>query len=430
MTDVADQEPTALPRGEGPPPLEDGERGRATGPGGRRALGFRRSHDDRVVAGVLGGLGRAIGIDPVLLRLAVAVLATAGGAGIVAYLLAWGLSAPPDAAAEPSAPRRTTRQIAGVALVVMGLLLLLRDAGLWLGDGVTWPLALVAAGSAALLRGRRDQLAPTTELVRLLRGERGPGGWPTASRAVAGALLVLGGLGVFVAAGPADLTVLGPVLVAMLVTAAGLGLLFGPRIWELSRSVAEERRERIRSAERAEMAAHLHDSVLQTLALIQRAREPAEMTRLARAQERDLRNWLYGSTSRPGQLRAAVEELAARAEARHGVRVDVVCVGEVDIAVDDRLAALVAALGEAVGNAARHSGAASVSLFVEVDEEVVDASVVDAGVGFDPEAVPSGHLGIAESIEGRMRRAGGEAEIDSVHGEGTDVRLRLRRGSR
>lgn len=418
----------------GPAPGEPGAGGAAprrqrSGAAGGSSLGVRRSRDDRVVAGVLGGLGRHVGIDPVLLRLATAVLATAGGTGVAVYLLAWALSTPPGDEPDPPAPTRTGRQSVGVALSVLGLLVLLRDAGLWFGDSVTWPLALVAAGSAALLRGRAEQLAPSTALVRVLHGQPGPGGVAAAGRAAAGALLVVAGLGVFIGAAPADLTVLGPVLLAMLVTAAGLGLLLGPRVWELSRSVADERRERIRSAERADMAAHLHDSVLQTLAMIQRVEDPREATRLARAQERDLRGWLYGPAGRSGHLRAAVEDLAGRAEDHHGLRVEAVVVGDAE--VDERLAALVAALGEAVENAARHAGVSSVSLFVEVaGDGAVDASVLDGGRGFDPAALPAGRLGVAESIVGRLRRAGGEAEVDSTPGEGTEVRLRLPRRAR
>lgn len=394
----------------------------------RGDVGFTRSGGDRVVAGVAGGLGRRLRVDPVLLRLAFAVLATAGGVGVAAYLLAWALSTPPaepTEAGDSAAPRRTTKQTTGVALVTVGLLVLLRDAGLWFGDAVTWPLALIAAGSVVLLRGRADQLAPSTALARVLRGDPGPGGLATALRAVLGTLLVVGGLAVFIAAGPGDLAVVGPVVLAMLVTAVGLGLLLGPRLWELSRQNAEERRERIRSAERAEMAAHLHDSVLQTLALIQRSDDPREMARLARGQERDLRDWLYGSPQRAGTLRAAVTDLTARVEARHDLRVDTVLVGAADVTVDARLEALLGALGEALENAARHAGVGEVSVFVEVTDEGVDASVLDEGVGFDPERVPAGHLGLATSVRGRMERAGGTAEIDSEPGAGTEVRLRL-----
>ena len=438
------QSPPQAPLAPAPPPSAiPAARRDAAGPGGTRrpgrgsgqgGVGFARSAQDRVLTGVAGGLGRRLGIDPVLLRLAFAVLATAGGVGVVLYLLAWALSTPapgsphaPDDRAERElpAPRRTGRQTAGVALLTLGLLVALRDAGLWFGDAVTWPLALMAAGSVVLLRGRADQLAPSTALGRLLRGQPGPGGVATALRAVAGALLIIGGVAVFLAAGPGDLTVVGPVLLAMLVTAAGLGLLLGPRLWEVSREAAEERRERIRSAERAEMAAHLHDSVLQTLALIQRSDDPREMARLARGQERDLRAWLYGSPRRPGTLRAAIEDLAERVDARHGLRVEPVLVGATDVAVDERIDALLGALGEALENVARHAGVAEAALFVEVGADGVDASVLDEGTGFDPDRVPPGRLGLEESVRGRMERAGGTAEIDSAPGAGTEVRLRL-----
>jgi signal transduction histidine kinase len=203
-------------------------------------------------------------------------------------------------------------------------------------------------------------------------------------------------------------------------------LILGPGVWRLVRQLTAERRQRIRSEERAVVAAHLHDSVLQSLAMIQRAGTAEEMATLARAQERELRAWLYGPGPLPGgTLRGSMEELAGRVEAMHHVEVEVVQVG--DARVDERLQALVQAAGEAMTNAARHSGARRVDVYAEVEPAQVTAFVRDRGKGFDPDVVDEDRRGIAESIRGRMERAGGTAVVTSAPGEGTEVELRLPR---
>jgi signal transduction histidine kinase len=194
------------------------------------------------------------------------------------------------------------------------------------------------------------------------------------------------------------------------------------------RQLGEERRERIRNEERADMAAHLHDSVLQTLALIQRhADAPQQARSLARRQERELRAWLYdGRSSRedaPGALATALDGVADEVEADHGVAVDVVVVG--DCALDEHVNALVAAVREAVLNAARHSGAAEVSVYAEVAGGRIEAFVRDRGRGFDPAAVNGDRRGITHSIVRRMARHGGRAHVNSAPGEGTEVTFDL-----
>jgi signal transduction histidine kinase len=213
-------------------------------------------------------------------------------------------------------------------------------------------------------------------------------------------------------------------LVAVLAVLAGTALVLAPwgvRMW---RDLDSERAARIREAERADLAAHLHDSVLQTLALIQRQSgdQPA-VTRLARAQERDLRDWLYGP--RPvdgGTLASEVRAAAADVEDRHGVAVEVVLVG--DRPYDERVGALVAALREAIVNAVRHAGA-PVQVYVECGPDEVEAFVRDRGPGFDLATVPTDRLGVRESIIARMQRHGGSATVRSGAGEGTEVRLVL-----
>jgi signal transduction histidine kinase len=213
-------------------------------------------------------------------------------------------------------------------------------------------------------------------------------------------------------------------MVATAAVFAGLALVVGPWWWRLTRDLAEERRERIRSQERAEVAAHVHDSVLQTLALIQRnAGDPRLVSTLARQQERELRTWLYGrSEPDPAEsLAAALKRVSEEVEDLHGVPVDTVEVG--DCGLDERLKALVLASREALANAARHSGAATVSAFLEVEPHQVTVFVRDRGSGFEAEQVPADRRGIAESIVGRMRRNGGRVSVRSQPGEGTEVEL-------
>ena len=214
------------------------------------------------------------------------------------------------------------------------------------------------------------------------------------------------------------------VLLAVIAVIVVLGVIFAPWIARLARSLAAERAERIRSQERAEMAAHLHDSVLQTLALVQRrAAEPQEVAALARSQERELRAWLAGRPA-PGQaarLAAALEGAAAEVEERHGVPVEVVAVG--DAPLDSRAEAVVAAAREAMTNAAKFGGGSTVDVYAESTRERIEVFVRDRGPGFVPADVPADRRGVRESIVGRMDRHGGRARITSAPGSGTEVEL-------
>jgi signal transduction histidine kinase/phage shock protein PspC (stress-responsive transcriptional regulator) len=373
------------------------------------------------LAGVAGGLGERLGIDPMVLRLAFVVLALAGGAGIVLYLVLFLLMGWPEPRTEPvPTPRTTARQALAVALVVAGLLVISRSAGLWFGDRIVWPAALAVAGSAVLWT-RGDGAHRARWLRRLPHADAIDG---SRVRALAGAGLILLGAWALLSS---NRRLLANAPLAVAAVLVGLAVVAGPWVWRLVRQVALERRERIRQEERAEMAAHLHDSVLQTLALIQRTDDPVEMVALARGQERALRTWLYGKT-RPGgagSLSAALDDVAAEVERTHRTRIEVVMVG--DCPVDDGVRALVDACREAMVNAARHSGARGVSAYVEVEDDAVTAFVRDQGVGFARSSVPADRHGIAESIEGRMERNGGLALIESEPGRGTEVRLRIPR---
>lgn len=198
----------------------------------------------------------------------------------------------------------------------------------------------------------------------------------------------------------------------------------------LEQRLAAEQAERARSQERADTAAALHDSVLQTLALIQRrSHDPGEVSLLARRQERDLRDWLAGRAGLGGgqgpTLAAALKDAAADVEGAYPVTVEVVTVG--DLPVDGAIQAIVAAAREAMVNAAKHAGVPVVAVYAEVDDDAVTVFVRDRGGGFDPAVVPADRRGIAESIVGRMQRAGGTAAIKAAPGSGTEVVLSLPR---
>jgi signal transduction histidine kinase len=255
-------------------------------------------------------------------------------------------------------------------------------------------------------------------------------GRPEVSRGGLGVALVLAGGFAFLWANGATRPA-GEALLAGLAVLVAVALIFAPSWRRLARSLAAERTERIRSQERADVGAHLHDSVLQTLALIQRsAEDPKQVATLARRQERELRGWLAGGDSRePGErLAAALDAAAAEVEAAVGGSVEVVAVG--DCPLEERGEAVLAAAREAMLNAAKFAGDAPVSVYAELSEERIQVFVRDRGAGFDPAAVPQERRGVRESIMGRMRRAGGRAAVRSLPGGGTEVEIALERGDR
>jgi signal transduction histidine kinase/phage shock protein PspC (stress-responsive transcriptional regulator) len=385
------------------------------GLGARPGQGVSRSRSDRVIAGVAAGIGDWLRVDPVVVRLAFVALAAAGGFGIGLYVVAWTLL--PEQDPESVTPTRVApdlRRTSGFGLMVLGALVFLREVELWFGDSLTWPVALAAFGSAIIWTRGDGYRAPGTLLE----------GWSAKVRVVVGTLVVIGATGLFLSQVGA-LTEVPSSITVTAVVVGGFGLVLTPSIWRLTRQASDERRERIRFEERAEVAAHLHDSVLQTLALIQRTQNAAEMVTLARAQERELRAWLYGRASKggAGNLSIALNEMAGRLERLYSIAVDVVLVG--DVPLDDRTRAVLDACGEAVHNAARHSGADSVSVYVEVEPHALTAYVRDEGKGFALAEVPGDRHGIAESIVGRMQRHGGRARVMSEPGEGTEVELWL-----
>jgi signal transduction histidine kinase len=355
-----------------------------------------RTDDGRVVAGVCSGIAAALSADPSLVRLVFAILAFAGGSGIVLYLGLWVLLPPPGA----REPRRGAARAAGLALVALAALFGM--GGLGLAGSLLIPAALIALGVLVVARGAA-------------KGSK--------SRLVLGFVLIVGGTIYYVNesgpfGGDGDVVAPGAVAIALIAVVA-------PWLWRLARERDEERLERIRSQERAEMAARVHDSVLQTLALIQRrADDPRAVGALARQQERELRGWLYGrELGGDGTLVGAVERAAADVEELHGTRIDVVSAGEAPL--DARLDTTVLAAREAMTNAAKFSGADAVSVYVEAGDRGATVFVRDRGAGFERDAVPDDRHGIRESIEQRMARHGGSAAITSTPGAGTEVELTM-----
>ena len=382
-----------------------------------------RDPDDAVVAGVASGLGAKLGVSPTYVRAAYVVSTFAGLFGAALYLLLWmgTPQADEDTPLLRSEEPASKRRLVALTTLFLAALLALDAVGLWFGDWV-WPLCLVTFGGAAILD--RGSTGYGSRLVRLTRPpESGGPGRPRAIQIGAGAILMFAGITLF-AASLDRFSAIAPFVVAIGLAGIGFMLVFGPWAWRLTAELAEERRARIRSEERAEVAAHLHDSVLQTLALIQRSDDPKKMVTLARAQERELRSWLYGgSVSGSETLRGAIESAAARIEAGYDVPIEAVFVG--DHQLDEATTAIAQAAAEAMANAARHSGASQVSVFVEATPHTVDVFVGDQGIGFDPASVPADRRGIEDSIRGRMARVGGTATITTTDGDGTDVHLRL-----
>jgi len=372
-------------------------------------------------------------MDARAVRIAFVVLAFVGGTGLILYAAFWAIVPQQPGDIQSPTPRaRSGRRrpdrgdILALCVLAGGVVLLVRQSGLWFGDEFVWPV-LAAAVGIALIWHQADE----SQRRRWPASARAPltdrPGRLVVARLAAGVLLVaVSVLWLLIAQDGFQAATRG--LLAVVAAVAGLALITGPWWWRLARDLADERRERIRAQERAELAAHLHDSVLQTLALIQgKANQPREVQRLARAQERELRSWLFGRQQPDGTqtLAGAVEAAAAEVEAMHATSIDVVAVG--DAPLDDRLSAVVAAAREAMVNASKFAGVEQIQVFVEVDGDKVTVFVRDRGVGFDPAAVDADRRGVSESIVGRMTRHGGTAVVRSSPGQGTEVELTMMR---
>ncbi|ANW18557.1 PspC domain-containing protein [Streptomyces clavuligerus] len=402
-----------------------------------------RSAEGRLLGGVARGLAGHLGLPVIWVRLAFLGLFLIQGVGALLYAVFWivvplgvgGRTAEPRSVFEITGDgRRKLRKPDRGQLFAM--LVLVFGAAIFIGSIETtssryvWPTLLIGAGVVLVWRqadnARRARWAEAEgrgrRLFQMVRGLAGV------------ALVGMGLAGFMVVRGSA--AQLGNVLTAAIAVVAGIGLLAGPWLVRMTQDLSEERTMRIRAQERAEVAAHVHDSVLHTLTLIQRrADDPGEVRRLARAQERELRNWLYRpegtgkeESDEPDTLADAVKKAAAEVEDKHGVPLEVVVVG--DCPLDEKLAAQMQAAREAMVNAAKYGGeGGAVQVFAEVDGRMVYVSVRDRGPGFDLDSVPGDRMGVRESIIGRMQRNGGSARLRPAPGGGTEVELEMERAA-
>ncbi|MEE2035962.1 PspC domain-containing protein [Nocardiopsis sp. CT-R113] len=390
-----------------------------------------RAVDGRLLGGVAAGLARHLGLDPVVVRLAFMALSV-GGMGIAVYVALY-FFVPADPEEPGRAPgeadtRRKGRDISQVVAYVglaaaLGFLFLL-FGGVF--DPLLWFVVFGTLGGVILWQQANPTQRDEWMTSAVGKGGRGSKGSKGVMRAGTGVLLVVVGvIGFLVFQEQLQNARAGLTFAFTLL--AGVSLIAAPWIIGLVRERDQERRERIRNAERAELAAHIHDSVLHTLTLIQRrAEDPREVQRLARVQERALRSWLY---QRPADadttVSPALERVAAEVEEEHGVPIEVVCVG--DCPMDDALSAMLRAAREAMVNASKYAGTDTISVFGEVDQEEVLVFVRDRGAGFDMDGIPEDRMGVRGSILGRMDRHGGSARIRTEPGEGTEVQLRMPR---
>lgn len=403
-----------------------------------------RSAEGRMLGGVARGLAGHLGLPVSWVRFVFIALLMAEGFGALVYALFWfvvplgfgGVDTPrpaPDRGAEGGrrilARKPDKGQVFALLALLVGMGVFVENFELGRANIYIWPLLLISAGVALVWRqadnSRRAQWVELSRRKQVLPIARG----------AAGVVLVGAGVtGIVVLQGSAKH--LGAVLQAALAVLVGIALLAGPYLVRMAQDLSDERLMRIRAQERAEVAAHVHDSVLHTLTLIQRnAEDPREVARLARAQERELRAWLYRPEGRgkdeaeePDTLAEAVKAAAAEVEDHHGVPIEVVVVG--DCPLDEKLAAQLQAAREAMVNAAKYGGdGGAVQVFAEVEGATVFISVRDRGPGFDLDAVPEDRMGVRESIIGRMRRNGGTARLRSAPDGGTEVELEMERAA-
>ncbi len=398
---------------------------------------LRRDPADRLLGGVASGVAAWRGFNPTAVRIVFVLIAlVTTGAGVVAYVAAWLLI--PAAGADRSIASKARSDSRGIALafglaVLLTLILLIGGVfnDSWFASWA-WPQVCTVAGLVLIWRnGSRDEQATLrhyAEPVGAAAGDAAPNRRSAIRLAIAGLLILSGATSL--ATAHASLALLRP-LGGVALVIAGIVLVLAPWWLRIARDLGLERQARVRAEERADIAARIHDSVLQTLALIQRrADDPQKVVWLARMQERELRSWLFegrapDAADEDVSLAAGVRRIQQDVEARYGVPVEAVTVG--DCALDESLSALLAAAREATVNAAKWSGAGVISLFAEVEPEEVSLVVRDRGKGFDPESVPQDRKGLAESVHGRMTRRGGTATVTSAEGEGTKVTLKMPR---
>jgi signal transduction histidine kinase/phage shock protein PspC (stress-responsive transcriptional regulator) len=399
---------------------------------------MRRRRTGRAVAGVAGGLADHLGIAVLWVRVAFALLAAFGGAGVMAYGLLWVFV--PQARNEPKPVEvspREKQQARGLLAMGIGLAVGVGALSGMLNGWVASGIVVTLVGAALVWREADEQQRRRWKGSGVAAAVVGSGGRSMLFRILTGAVLVITGIAVFLARS-VNLDQAQFALLAVVAALGGVAVLTVPFWLRLVRDLGEERTQRIRTEERAEIAAHLHDSVLQTLALIQKQSEaPREVLRLARGQERQLRGWLYGpsgyghgrpsadGTPAPEVMSEAIARACGEVEDQFAIKVQHVVVG--DCPLDERLSGMVYAAREATVNAAKHAEVGEVSVYAEVEADSVEIFVRDRGKGFDPATVPEDRHGLADSIRGRMERNGGELRLRTGPGEGTEVHLRMPR---
>lgn len=421
---AADAEPTA-------PDATVPEHSRAT-----------RVAEGAMLGGVCTGLARHLGWPVMVIRAGFVALLIFQFLGVIAYGALWLLLPPESTTAAPGLEAASRRGLRGparprrrvdwgmlVALVAFGsgLLWLVQSSGFGVSQQLFWPVAFACAGAALVWRQAdsaqqkkwREEAGGKVWLAPFVAR----GGWPALVRVIVGLGLVGAAFGI-VLAQEGHIDQLPEVMAMTTLALAGLAVVLAPWLHRSRAALNQARAEKVRADARADMAAHLHDSVLQTLALIQRhADDPKAVSQLARRQERELRSWLYEEELPETTLKAALTAAAAEVEDERGVPVDVVVVGDCD--TSDQVQALVRAVREALVNAAKHSGADKIDVYAEVDDDRVEVFVRDRGQGFDLDGVGEDRMGVKGSILDRMERHGGKASIRSRPGEGTEVRLEI-----
>jgi signal transduction histidine kinase len=387
-----------------------------------------RRRSGRTIAGIAGGLADHLGVEVLWVRIAFAALAAAGGVGVALYALLWAFVRQQDADVE-SPPVSTKERQQAIGLIALGLGVSVATST-FTGTLNGWAglaLAVLVVGAAIVWReadeAQRRKGSTSKGQVSLVR-------------VLSGVALVVTGIAGFLLQAVGSLEQPQFVIAAVVAVLIGVAVVTVPWWLRLVRDLTDERRRRIRTEERAEIAAHLHDSVLQTLALIQKQAEaPREVLRLARGQERQLRTWLYGPSGYgredhmggPSTMSEAIETACGEVEDAFAVKVQQVVVGDCEL--DEKLMALVQATREAAVNAAKHAGVAEVSVYAEVEPDRVNIFVRDRGKGFDQSAVPEDRHGLADSIRGRMDRNGGSVRLRTAPGEGTEVHLEMPRST-
>jgi len=400
---------------------------------------LRRDPADRLGGGVAAGVAAWRGFSPTTVRIVFVLIALiSGGWFVPVYVAGWLLL--PAADADASIGHRARSDTRGISLaiglaslLVLVLLALSALNGGWLVTWA-WPQVFSMVGLVLIWRNAPgDEKETLRHLVEPLETAAAPGirsKW-AAFRLVLASGLLIGGVG-WLFSEHMTAALLRP-LGGLVLIIASLVLFLGPWWLRIARDLALERQAKARAEERVDIASRVHDSVLQTLALIQRrADDPQKVVQLARMQERELRSWLFegkdpNSEAEVLTVTTEVRKIQEDIESRYGVPVEAVTVGDCDL--DDNLSALLAAAREATVNAAKWSGANVISLFAEVEPGEVAIVVRDRGKGFDPELVPEDRKGLAESVRGRMARRGGTAVVNSAPGEGTKITLKMARAA-